>query len=462
MAVEVDSVIVDLEARIGTYKRDMLEAIQLHERFRTEVGTAANDTGAVTSAARTKQAARETVQAEEQATQQVVSTRKTRTAAAKQADVEEAASAKAAAKAKADAAKMAAKEEAAAAKEAAAAVKAAEREKQAAIAASERAMAQAAAAEARFQAQQTRRAEARFYASGPQMFEARARELRALEAAAIAAAAPVPVRRPLDISSGVVTPASGPIVTPSPVPASVANWRPEAGAAAAGASTEANVAATAAAKERAMLEAEINDRAIAQFNLKTQIIAADKEDAAILQDQLLTLRLYGEARALGLDEASAQAAVETRLLAIEENRVRLAAEQAALVEKQMRAQSGAIASKISGAGLLTGALVGGLGVAEISHLNDRYIELSNALKVAGVSAADFDTVQQHLLETANRNGSNINALVDVFRSASLGAHELGLSQKDLLDITDAASSALRIQGYRRNELGGAAPAWPCP
>jgi hypothetical protein len=57
--------------------------------------------------------------------------------------------------------------------------------------------------------------------------------------------------------------------------------------------TEANVAATAAAKERAMLEAEINDRAIAQFNLKTQIIAADKEDAAILQDQLLPSAFTG-------------------------------------------------------------------------------------------------------------------------------------------------------------------------
>jgi hypothetical protein len=198
-------------------------------------------------------------------------------------------------------------------------------------------MAQAAAAEARFQAQQTRRAETRFYAQGPQMFEARARELRATEAAALASAAPI--RRPLDINSGVVAPASGPIVTPSPVPASVANWRPEAMAPAA-AATEKEVAATAAAKERAMLEAEINDRKIAQLGLNAQLIAADKADAVAIQDQLFALQQFGRYRALGLTEAEAQLRVDAEMLAIEEKRVRAAAEQAALVEQQMRAQSG--------------------------------------------------------------------------------------------------------------------------
>ena len=207
MAVEVDSVIVDLEARIGQYRANMPEAIGLAERFNATVGKPANDSGATANATNAKRSAQETVKAEEQATQQVSSTRKARTATAKQADAEEAASAKAAAKAKSDAAKLAAKEEATAAKEAAAAVKAAEREKQAAIAASERAMAQAAAAEARFQAQQTRRAEARFYAQGPRMFEARARELRASEAAAFATAAPT--RRPLDITSATLPRAAG-------------------------------------------------------------------------------------------------------------------------------------------------------------------------------------------------------------------------------------------------------------
>jgi tape measure domain-containing protein len=460
MSVEVDSVIVDLEARIGQYRTNMQEATALHRKFREEVSTPANDQGMAATAANAKRTAKDVVQSEEQATQKVATTRKVRSDAAKQADAADVASAKAAAKAKADAAKLAAKEEATAAKEAARAVAAAEREKQAAIAASERVMAQAAAAEARFQAQQTRRAEARFYASGPQMFEARARELRATQAAII----PTGPRRPLEISSPVLTRAAGfengqnPFQAAANATGGVASAQnAEIRAAAAASTAEAtkqDVAGAAAAREKAIAEAEINDRLIAQVGLKAQLLGADKADAVAINDQLFALQQFGRYRALGLDEASAQLRVDAELLAIEEKRVRAAAEQAALVEAQMRAQSGAIASKISGAGLLTGALVGGLGAAEISHLNDRYIELSNSLKVAGVSAAEFDAVQQHLLATANKNGTNINALADVFRSASLGAHDLGASQGDLLKLTDAASNALRIQGVSASKAQG--------
>lgn len=115
MAVEVDSIIVELEARIGQYKRNMLEATEVYRKLRAEIEAPIADGALDAAAANAKKVARETVQAEEQATQQVTRTRKARTDAAKQADADEVASAKAAAKAKIDAIR----EETAAARQAA-------------------------------------------------------------------------------------------------------------------------------------------------------------------------------------------------------------------------------------------------------------------------------------------------------------------------------------------------------
>jgi len=394
MAETVDSIIAELILRTDNYTRPLAEATAAYRKLRAEMEKPIKEGDLASAAARAKQTARDKVQAEEQATASIKKTRKART----DAEIAEAERSKIAERERVAIIKQAVRDEAAA-------VKAAEAEKRAAIT-------------------QTRTLQER------------------------ADARPGNPRRVIHDPVAVAAAPGAPLVRPSPAPASVSNYAPAAAA------TEQNIAGNAAAKERALLEAEINDRAITQIGLKAQIRAADAEDAVILKDQLFTLQLFGQLRARGLTEAEAQVELEARLLGLEEKRVAAAAEQAALVEKQMRAQSGAIASKISGAGVLTGALVGGLGAAEISHLNDRYIELSNSLKVAGVSAAEFDAVQQHLLTTANKNGTNINTLADVFRSASLGAHDLGASQADLLKLTDAASNALRIQGVSAAQAQG--------
>jgi hypothetical protein len=51
MGVEVDSVIVDLEARIGQYRTNMQEAIGLQREFRAEVEKPVNDNGMARAAA---------------------------------------------------------------------------------------------------------------------------------------------------------------------------------------------------------------------------------------------------------------------------------------------------------------------------------------------------------------------------------------------------------------------------
>ncbi len=79
MGVEVDSVIVDLEARIGQYRKDMLEAIGLQRTYQAGWTTApANNNGPYKDA-------QAVVNAAEKATQGVTNARKKRTDAEKTA-----------------------------------------------------------------------------------------------------------------------------------------------------------------------------------------------------------------------------------------------------------------------------------------------------------------------------------------------------------------------------------------
>lgn len=88
MGVEVDSVIVDLEARIGKYRTDMREAIDLQRQYQGGWSTApANNNGP-------DKDAQAIVNAAEKATQGVGQARKKRTDAARQADAQDIASSK--------------------------------------------------------------------------------------------------------------------------------------------------------------------------------------------------------------------------------------------------------------------------------------------------------------------------------------------------------------------------------
>lgn len=228
---------------------------------------------------------------------------------------------------------------------------------------------------------------------------------------------------------------------------------------------EAKEAALRLDRELAVIEEQRAKRAAVQsakgaagadlYDLRARASVAPKEEAGSYRDQIDLIQRRNAYIRAGLNDQEIAERIARETAAIEERRIGIAAEQTAMIEKQMRAQQGAIANKISGTGLMIGGLAGAAGAAEISHLNDEYIKLQNTLRVAGVSTQDFATVQNRLLATANRTGTDINALADVYRGAALASHDLGASQTDLLKITDAAANALRIQGRSSSEAQGA-------
>lgn len=197
--------------------------------------------------------------------------------------------------------------------------------------------------------------------------------------------------------------------------------------------------------------AAVNGELAEQLRLRAALVASNAADTAAIQDQLFLLKQINAYKAAGLAETEAIAAADADLVAIETRRTAQLAEQTALQQKQLEGQIATNGARVSsGISGITAALIGVGSVAEISHLNDEYIKFSNSLKIAGVSASDFDRVQQHLLETATRTGTNIGSLSDTYRSIALASHDLGASQQDIIKVTDAVANSLRVTGASGN------------
>lgn len=406
MGVVVDQIVAEFIAKTTNYERDVNRA------------AAAIDAHTV--------AIERNRQAETKADTDTAGTRKRRTSAEVQAAREQAAIQKQAAKEIAEADKAAAKASADAVKAStraqAADVRAAEREKQAAIRETQRVAEQAAAAEAS-SARRMANIDATLAGQSGRRKQPTQAEYEASKTTYDARVAATP-ERPLPIGQ-------------------------RTGASA--------TAAPAAAEER-----EINHVLADRATLQAGLAASTREESILIRDQLTQLNLVAQYKRAGLTESEAAIRAEEALSALEGRRVRqaeelaaaqaaTAAKQQAALEKQLKAQSGKVASGVS---LLIPALVGGVGVHELSEVNDEYIRFSNSLKVAGVSSLAFADVQDHLLRTSTRTGAEIGSLADTYRSISLASHDLNATQSEILKVTDAVANSLRITGAS----GGAANA----
>jgi hypothetical protein len=285
VAEAVDSIVAELIVKgVDQYEANFNRASSAHLKFGKTLDALAATTFDLQAEGRKYKAGADMIsQAEEQTAQKVTRSRKARTEAVKKSDSEEVASAKAAANA----------------------VTAAEKQKQAAIAASER-------AEAGFQAQQTKRAQNRYYAMGPQMFEARAKEAWATDAAARAAR---PVRQ-LDISSPVLTRAAGFENGKNPFQAAADAFG--GSTAAQNAEMRATTAAlaekeAAAAQDQAKAQREVNHAKLDQFDIQRRLTVAEGATKAELAQQVEWLRRIETYKRGGLTETQAQLRAEKEI-----------------------------------------------------------------------------------------------------------------------------------------------------
>jgi tape measure domain-containing protein len=113
------------------------------------------------------------------------------------------------------------------------------------------------------------------------------------------------------------------------------------------------------------------------------------------------------------------------------------------LERQMQRSSGAISNSL---GSIAGALAGAFSVQQIGSLIDNFTRLQNSLRVSGLEGQNLANVQSQLLDLSARYGVSINELADLYGKSSQAAAELGASEAQLVQITEASAQALKITG----------------
>jgi uncharacterized protein (TIGR02594 family) len=112
------------------------------------------------------------------------------------------------------------------------------------------------------------------------------------------------------------------------------------------------------------------------------------------------------------------------------------------------------AFKNFGAGLI-GGIAAGLTADKMKGLLDASTQITNALKVAGLSGAELDKVYQQLYQSAQRNSTPLDALVTLYSRVSSAQKELGVSSAEVLTLTDNVAKAIRLSGGSAQEASGA-------
>jgi tape measure domain-containing protein len=91
-------------------------------------------------------------------------------------------------------------------------------------------------------------------------------------------------------------------------------------------------------------------------------------------------------------------------------------------------------------------LVAGAAVREIIKIADGYTEMGNRLRLVTRSADELKGVQGELFRVANDNLTSASALGETYQSLANSTKSLGLSQREVLELTEELSQATVISG----------------
>lgn len=122
------------------------------------------------------------------------------------------------------------------------------------------------------------------------------------------------------------------------------------------------------------------------------------------------------------------------------------------LERQIRASSANIGSTLKG---LAGTFGAALSVQQVQQAIDSYTRFTNQLRVAGLEGQNLTRTQQQLFETAQRYGVELEVLGKLYGGAAQAGRDLGASQGQILQLTEATSQALKITGVSAAQAGGA-------
>jgi tape measure domain-containing protein len=107
-----------------------------------------------------------------------------------------------------------------------------------------------------------------------------------------------------------------------------------------------------------------------------------------------------------------------------------------------------------GAGLL-GGIAAGLTADKMKSLLDASTQITNALKVAGLSGDELNGVYDKLYQSAQRNAAPLEALVTLYSRVASSQKELGVSTGEVLTLTDNVVKSVRLTGGDAQQAAGA-------
>lgn len=123
----------------------------------------------------------------------------------------------------------------------------------------------------------------------------------------------------------------------------------------------------------------------------------------------------------------------------------------ALQKSMSSGVAGAAAELAKLAPLLAAAFAGNAAIGAA----DTYTRFTNNLKVAGLEGAKLASVQEHLYQTALKNGAALEPLAQLYGRVSQSAKELGISSAGVEKIVDAVGAAVRVSGGSAEQASGA-------
>jgi len=109
-------------------------------------------------------------------------------------------------------------------------------------------------------------------------------------------------------------------------------------------------------------------------------------------------------------------------------------------------------SSLSSIGRVAGGV---LSAAAAKEFLDSATKIDNALKVAGLSGEQLNSVYEKLYQSAQKNGAPLVELADLYGKVALSQKELGIGSLQLAKFTDNVALALRVSGKTAAESSGA-------
>ncbi|MAD98783.1 MAG: putative tail tape measure protein [Prokaryotic dsDNA virus sp.] len=101
-------------------------------------------------------------------------------------------------------------------------------------------------------------------------------------------------------------------------------------------------------------------------------------------------------------------------------------------------------------------VIGGAGIARgLQRYADALTNVENRLRLTTSSTANLEAAQSQLFDVARRSRSSFQATADVYNRIALSARNLGVGQKQILDVTETLQKAAIISGASAREANAA-------